>query len=939
MNRLFILLCIVLAACSPKKQPPPPAVDARALQQQLEHIRQQIVATDSTSRLTALYNRQAALAQQAGDWLHFGSSHLELYNLLSDSLTATPHLDTLIALEDILRRLPAGRGLLATAYGKRYYEYEQRELNHKVVADCEKYLQYSNASLDSQYLSYVLRAAGIAWAKIGDQQQSVAYLERLLQWVSTTEDHESVAAAAINLANSYLNNGQASAAIATTQKALGLTGVSAPRRSYLNAVLAQVYYKQQDIGRARRYAEAALQLLPANSTDAEILQRLSVLQKVKADVLAAQQQPLPAVQACRASLACLLRAQGTLSGRDAGKTCIGLARLYRGLQQPDSALAYCNLALRSVCDTLTGVGMNVLPAPQALYPENTIMEALDEKAQVLQQLYELKKDTATATTALQCLLYAFEVEQQLRQHYIFDNSKYNQAEESRSRSEKAIALCLLLHRHTGGNQWLQKAFLFAEKSKSNVLLDKVRENLLAGGSRDTAFAKARELQLMIGRLDDQLRQAVNDSALTAALTAEKQQLSSAYTQNKSSINEKLNQVFSGYAAPDNETAFYSKKLNGHTSAVVAYFMGGSTLYGFLLNPASNSVSYIALPASSITQQISTLLPYLKEANAYNNNPAEYNRLSVALYRQLLQPLLTKQAALPSNMIVIPDGLLSALPFGALQSGGAASFLAKETNFVYAFSCASLVQQMERPVKKQEYELAFLAPFMEQPLRKLPSLPQSKKELAAVQAYTPQSFIAVNNAAGSAAFNRAAVSAGMLHIASHAFATASDSATPVIEMADGSVSLNSIYGLNLNNQLVVLSACHTGVGSLLKSEGTLSLARGFYYAGARNVINSLWEANDESTGRLFEQFYAALSKDKNIGRALHQAQLAYLNTAAPEKQSPYYWASFVCIGDGGFSAPAGKRFSNLFIAMIAGVILLLLALLWRMKKKRQRRNWV
>lgn len=934
MRLKYILFAwlLVVTACSTAEKKAPPANTGQEKERIVAAMTQNnqlIAATTIPDSLIHLYRQQTRLAQAAGDVYALCESRLALYDLLRDSLPSVAQLDTVIAFEHILRQQPAGRTLLAKAYGNRYYEYEQQELNHRVVADCEKYLQYTNPSVDSLYLSYVLRAAGIAWSKVGDQQQSVLYLKRLLQWSSACEDAESTAGAAINLANSHLNNNQPSSAIETARAGLRLPGVSVQRRSYLNAVLAQVYFQQNRLPEAAGFIRTAIDLLRVAEADAETLQRLSVLQKVHADVLAGQGQTQWALQACQYSLALLWQSGDSLGGRDAGKTCIALSRLYRRLHQSDSALVYCNRALTFVCGRVQGEGVSLVPLPEVLYPENTIMEALDEKATVLQSLAPAN-DTVLLGRSLQCLNMAFEVERQLRQHYIFDNSKYSQTEESRRRSENAIRTCMQLHAQTRAQQWLQQAFLFAEKSKSNILLDQVRENLLAGSGNDTAFAKAKELQLMMGRIDDQLRDATGDSA---ALMAEKERLSRAFSQNKSSINEKLNRVFASGTTFQYDMDSYARALKKKAGGIVSYFMGDSVLYGFAFNTLSGEVMATTTPAAVVTQWARALRPFLTDANSYNNNPARYAALCEQFYEKALQPLLraVKDAA---TVIVIPDGELAGIPLGALRvaDGGAPAFLVNRFNFMYAFSCTSLLQQMELKPGDPEHELAFFAPFMEKGLRSLPGLPQSEQELAAVRKYQPESYTAVNRQATARAFGDVSGKAAVLHIASHAYASTSDSVLPMLEMADSSVSLNSIYGLNLNNQLVILSACHTGVGNLQKSEGALSLARGFYYAGARNVINSLWEANDESAGKLFQQFYQSMAAEKNIGKALHQSQLQYLKNAGAEKQAPYYWASFVCIGDGGFLEAGGGGllphkwilFSLSALAVLAGV------LLWKQK---------
>ena len=98
-------------------------------------------------------------------------------------------------------------------------------------------------------------------------------------------------------------------------------------------------------------------------------------------------------------------------------------------------------------------------------------------------------------------------------------------------------------------------------------------------------------------------------------------------------------------------------------------------------------------------------------------------------------------------------------------------------------------------------------------------------------------------------------------------------------------------------MVVLSACETGVGKWQSGEGIVSLARGFAYAGAKSIITSLWSANDRSTAQVMENFYTNLKAGLSKKEALRQAKLEFLSSQKdPLNTHPFYWATFVPIGD-------------------------------------------
>ncbi|HEY9808580.1 MAG TPA: tetratricopeptide repeat protein [Halomicronema sp.] len=113
--------------------------------------------------------------------------------------------------------------------------------------------------------------------------------------------------------------------------------------------------------------------------------------------------------------------------------------------------------------------------------------------------------------------------------------------------------------------------------------------------------------------------------------------------------------------------------------------------------------------------------------------------------------------------------------------------------------------------------------------------------------------------------------------------------------DGFLRLHDIFNLNLPAELVVLSACETGLGENIKGEGLIGLTRGFMYAGAKRVVVSLWSVNDVATSELMAKFYQKILQEKqNPVTALREAKLEMWKSE--QWKSPYYWAAFTVQGD-------------------------------------------
>jgi len=113
--------------------------------------------------------------------------------------------------------------------------------------------------------------------------------------------------------------------------------------------------------------------------------------------------------------------------------------------------------------------------------------------------------------------------------------------------------------------------------------------------------------------------------------------------------------------------------------------------------------------------------------------------------------------------------------------------------------------------------------------------------------------------------------------------------------DGYLRMSDIYNRRLPVDLVVLSACRTALGADMRGEGLVGLTRGFMYAGARRVVASLWQVDDQATAQLMTRFYRhMLTGGERPAAALRAAQREL--AADPRWSAPYFWAGFVIQGD-------------------------------------------
>ncbi|MEZ4893968.1 MAG: CHAT domain-containing protein [Saprospiraceae bacterium] len=111
-----------------------------------------------------------------------------------------------------------------------------------------------------------------------------------------------------------------------------------------------------------------------------------------------------------------------------------------------------------------------------------------------------------------------------------------------------------------------------------------------------------------------------------------------------------------------------------------------------------------------------------------------------------------------------------------------------------------------------------------------------------------------------------------------------------------MKLSDLYSMKLNADMIVLSACETGLGKVLQGEGAISLARAFAFAGAKSVVTTLWSVENTSTSKLMAEFYNALANGKEKDEAMKLAREEYLKNVPASWRHPFFWLGIIVIGD-------------------------------------------
>ncbi|MEN3334465.1 MAG: hypothetical protein V7641_3830 [Blastocatellia bacterium] len=290
--------------------------------------------------------------------------------------------------------------------------------------------------------------------------------------------------------------------------------------------------------------------------------------------------------------------------------------------------------------------------------------------------------------------------------------------------------------------------------------------------------------------------------------------------------------------------------------------------------------------------------------------------------------LSQQIKPGQRLIVVPDGLLHFLPFEALVHNGHYLVEDHEISYNPSASMLGLWQDSEsRVVNRDKLEILAVGDPALEPESKAPGgktqakglsdlaqqmraaqglhlapLPRTRDEIQYIASLFPadQRKVLLGWECTEEALKREPLRRyRRLHIASHSLIDEKSPLRSALVLTpggeeDGLLEADEISRLDLDCDLVVVSACQTGRGQLLSGEGIIGLSRAFLYAGARSVVVSLWNVSDISTGQLMKNFYQNLTGGLSNAAALRQAKLQMLSSGK-QTRHPHYWSSFVMVG--------------------------------------------
>lgn len=357
----------------------------------------------------------------------------------------------------------------------------------------------------------------------------------------------------------------------------------------------------------------------------------------------------------------------------------------------------------------------------------------------------------------------------------------------------------------------------------------------------------------------------------------------------------------------------------------------------------NAIYFIAISQDKATFHKTSKTDILKTINSFYDEISQkpsleidqvsYIEKGISIYKELIELAIYTHGP-KQNIIVIPDNILNKIPFDCLykkDSNGVSYPLVKDYNISYLYS----IEQLKKTYSKSNNQKVLcLAPIFESSgdnqitnrtceNQRLQNLPYAQEELVFLQDNFEGKFLSGKNARSTDLLSNIQ-DHSIIHLATHGCLNSHNPMLSEIYFHDQALTNYELENLNVQPEMVVLSACNTANGSILKGEGVISLSRGFFEAGVKSLQSSLWSIDDYTSSEIMRSMYTNLKNGKSKSEALRLAKLNHLNSADKLRKHPYFWAAIIHIGnpDPIFHPLSKPLFSIIFSIGILAVLFLL-----------------
>jgi CHAT domain-containing protein len=504
--------------------------------------------------------------------------------------------------------------------------------------------------------------------------------------------------------------------------------------------------------------------------------------------------------------------------------------------------------------------------------------------------------------------------------------------------QSLIDLLTAAYHHQPSPGMLERIFGFMERAKARAFLQRIQDADIQGTARSSSHLKERQKRLSQNIAELTERLAGRDLPEGERRIIQHELEHAEEEDLRVTLGVKEHPQAGLGRAPERicrRQDVQSRILDDRT-ILLEYFMGEARSYLILVKKKGMELFVLAGKA----ELEKSLRAYLKIISERSVEVAVIHGASERIGRELLPFLEEAEYADASSLIIVPDGVLHDLPFETLRvrHGNGTKYLIEDYSVSYGPSASSILalHAMRKDLAWKKDLLAFGGPLYDPGLaqengaasrqgaafRRLwsgqafdfPPLPYSQQEVREVARLFSNEKVEVF--VGEAASEDIVKALPLkdyriIHFACHGLLDENHPLRSALVLSlggepanDGFLEMREIYGLVTAADLIVLSACRTARGFLDHAEGPMGIARSFFFTGARSVLASLWSVNDRPAVVFMREFYGNLLSGRTAKEALRLAKLTLLQSSWSH---PYYWASFILIGDpgAGLSGPSGK----------------------------------
>lgn len=609
------------------------------------------------------------------------------------------------------------------------------------------------------------------------------------------------------------------------------------------------------------------------------------------------------------------------------------------------SLEACQIAIQHLISDYPIDAIDALPNPEKTPFLRELWELVLLKSKVFKQIGKID-------WAYQTVQHAIVIINQLQNSFNGEDSKLFITQVTIPTYELAIELAI----QSKDNP---TAFLYSEQSKSVLLLSALKNNTAKkfGNLPDSLIEKETTLAQNLVAYEKQLFEAESskDTSIINHSRPKILQIRQEIEALQRLFEQKYPKYYALKYAPQIATVQQVQDYINDSTLLVEYFVGDSSIYLFSIQKEAFLIKRIPKEAN-FNRTTNALYRSLKNigkiSSDYDRLVEKFSRHSHSIYQQYLAPVLIPNK---QQLIVVPSGKFANLPFEVFlqtlpnqqetTSFKSLDYLINDYTINYQYS-TSLMLYYHPELSNNGKVLAMAASYdlTSQELAtikardtragdlrsSLDPIPGTKKEVKALEEHFHGKFL-VDQDANETNFKHLAQSNefSIIHMAMHGIVDKRNPEYSCMALTKGSkdslvddlLYAYEINLLDLQANLVVLSACETGYGKYERGEGVMSIGRGFMYAGVPSIVMTLWPLSDGSGPFLIEKLYQGLAEGLPKDQALRQAKLAWIDHAGDKTAHPFFWASFITLGDN--SPIYVKKHSLLKDYWIHGVLALLL----------------